>query len=59
MNRMMSIVLMVTGIIFMGIISILYSFSTMNISTGAYMALWCIGIVMIRVSAGFDCGLEE
>jgi hypothetical protein len=43
----------------MGIISILYSFSTMNISTGAYMALWCIGIVMIRVSAGFDCGLEE
>jgi len=31
MNKMMSIVLMVTGIVFMVIISVLYSFSTMNI----------------------------
>lgn len=58
MNKMMSVILMVTGIVFMGIISILYSFSTMNISTGVYMALWCICIIMVRISVGYNCGFE-
>ena len=59
MNKMMSIVLMVTGIVFMVIISVLYSFSTMNISTGVYMTLWCICIVMVRVAANLNCGWEN
>lgn len=59
MNKMMSIVLMVTGIVFMVIISVLYSFSTMNISTGVYMTLWCICIVMVRAAANLNCGWEN
>ena len=47
MNKMMSVILMVTG---------LYSFSTMNIPTGIYMALWCACIVMVRVSTDVNRG---
>ena len=57
MNKMMSVILMVIGVVFMGIISILYSFSSMNISTGVYMTLWCVCIVMVRIAAAHDCNL--
>ena len=59
MNKMTSIMLMITGIVFMGIISIIYSFSTIEISTGMYMILWCICVGMIRFAAGSGCGFED
>lgn len=55
MNKVMSVVLMITGIVFMGILSLLYSFSTVEISTGIYMGLWCLCIAMVRVSAAMNC----
>lgn len=55
MNKMMSVVLMVTGIILMVIISGLYSFSTINIPTGVYMTVWCVCIAMVRMSTSFKC----
>lgn len=58
MNKMMSMILMVAGIVCMAVISIMYSFSTVEIPTGVYMALWCICIGIVRVSMGMDCGLE-
>lgn len=59
MNKMMSVVLMVISIVFMVMISVLYSFSTMNIPTGIYMTLWCACIVMVRISAGLGCGWKS
>ena len=59
MNKWMSIFWMITGIVFMMIITVLYSFSTMNIPTGIYMILWCACIMMVRRAAGNDWELER
>lgn len=59
MNKMMSIVLMITGLILMCGISIIYSFSTIEISKVMYITLWCGCIVLIRLAASFGFGLER
>lgn len=58
MNKMINITLMVTGIVFLGIISIIYSFSTIEIPTVVYMVLWLFCIGIIRIAAGPDYGVE-
>lgn len=59
MNKMMSVVMVGFAVVFMIVISGVYSFSTIEISKMAYMAMWvaCIGIM--RIALSFLSGLER
>ena len=59
MNKMMSMILMVLGVAFMCVITLIYSFSSFEISKTMYVLLWFACIGLVRIAAGLGFGLER
>lgn len=59
MNKKMSMMLMMIGIVLLIVVSFSYSFGTWDLPKIAYMTLWlaCIGI--LRFGASFGLQLER
>ncbi len=59
MNKILSNMVTICGVIILGIISVIYSFSTVEISKVMYITVWCVCIGLIRMAAGFAIGMER